>query len=134
VVADGREEAGAAGERGAPSAGGNGERRRRLLLPVGEKESESASGGVRLAAGKEAGAVGRTWWPTKVRPPRRMRATRRPNAAGVPRRRSVAVCVRGRGTGAGRGMTRGRAGPALVSGQEARPRPASAPPFLFPLF
>jgi len=90
-------------ERGAPSADGNGERQRGLLLRASEREGERASGGARLAAGKEAGAVGRTWWPTRVRPPRLMRATRQPNAAGVPRRHGAAVRARGRGAGAGRG-------------------------------
>jgi len=121
VVADGREEAGAAGKKIL-------ERRwqwraaARLLLRAGEREGERASGGARLAAGERASAVMRTWWPTRVRPPRRMHATRRPNAVGVPRRR---------GAGAGEEVTRGRAGPASASGPEVRPRPVSAPLSLF---
>jgi len=100
VVADGREEAGASVEKSS-------EHRQqwraavRLLLCA----SERASGGARLAAGAKADAAGHTWRPTMARPSRRMRATRRPNAAGMPRRRGAAVRARGRGagTGAGRG-------------------------------
>jgi len=100
VVADGRKEAGVAGRKSS-------ERRRQwraaawLLLRVGERESES--GRARLAAGAKAGAVRRTWWPTRARPSHRLRATWRPNAAGVPWRRGAAVRAHGRGTSAGTG-------------------------------
>ena len=105
MVADGRKEAGAAGKKSS-------ERRRqwraaaRSLLRAGQGEGERASAGARLAGGKEAGAVGRTWWPTRVRPPRRMRTMWRPNAAGVPRCCGAAVHTRGRDAGASRGDAR----------------------------
>jgi len=104
VVADGREEAGAGEEK-------NSERRRqrraaeRLLLHARKRERESARGGARLAVGAKADAAGRTWWPTRARPSRRMRATRRPSSAGVPRRR-----VTGAGAGAGKGASVGGLG------------------------
>ena len=85
VVADGREEAGAGREKSS-------ERWRRwrtavrLLLRASEREGGSARRGARLAAGTEADAAGRTWWPTRARPSRRMRATRRPSSAASPRR------------------------------------------------
>jgi len=102
VLADGKEEAGAGG-------GESSERRRRwqtavrLLLRASEREGESASRRARLVAGTEADAAGRTWWPTRARPSRRMRATRRPCSAGVPRRRGAAVRVRGHGAGTSAG-------------------------------
>ena len=107
VVAEGREEAGAGRERSS-------ERRWRwraaewLLLRASEREGESASKGARLAAGTEADAVGRSWWPTRARLSRRMLATRWPSSAGSPRRHSTAVrartrCGRERGEGGGRG-------------------------------
>jgi len=110
VVANRREEAGA-GEKSS-------ERRRqwraaeRLLVHAGEREreSESARGGARLAAEAKADAAGHTWWLTRARPSRRMRAMQRPSSAGVPRRRGAAVRARGRGAGAGAGKGRARAG------------------------
>jgi len=84
------------------SVGGKGERRSGCCC-ARERESESARGGARLAAGAKADAAGRTWWPTRARPSRRMRATWRPSSAGVPRRRGAAVRVHGRGAGAGAG-------------------------------
>jgi len=119
VVADGREEAGAGEEKSS-------ERRRqwraaeRLLLRAGERESESARGGARLTAGAKADVAGRTWWPTRARPSRRMRATRRPSSAGVPRRRGAAVRARGRGAGAGagKGASAGGLGRLRLAGQK----------------
>jgi len=84
------------------------------------RERERKSWLVQMAVGVKAGAVGRTWWPSRARPSRRMRATRQPNAAGVPRRRSAAVRARGRGAGAG-------------AGELGQLRPASAP-FPFSIF
>jgi len=102
VLADEREEARAGRERSS-------ERRRqwraavRLLLRASEREGESASRGVPLAAGTEADTAGRTWWPTRARPSHRKRATRRPSSAGSPRRHGAAVRARGRGAGASAG-------------------------------
>ena len=97
------------------------------------RERERESGEAQLATEEEAGAAGQTWWPTRVRPPRRMRATRRPSSAGSPRRHGAAVrtwtWARARG-----GETRRWAGPASASGPEARPRPTSAPLSLFHFF
>jgi len=58
---------------------------------VGVREREWRSGRAQMVAEEEAGAAGRTWWPTRERPPRRMRATRRPSSAGSPRRHGAAV-------------------------------------------
>jgi len=90
---------------------------------------------VRLAAGAKVSVAGRTWWPTRARPSRRMRATRRPNAAGVPRRCGAAVRARGRGAGAGarRGKRAGGLGWLRPTGQK-RGRDLLAPPFLFFIF
>ena len=134
VVADGREEVRAGGKESS-------EHRRqwraaaRLLLRVGGSEVERASGGACLAAGAKAGAVGRTSWPTRARPSRRMRATRRSNAAGVPWRSGVAVRARGRGAGAvaGRGVSAGGLGQLRPAGQK-RGRSLLAPPFPFSIF
>ena len=65
------------------------------------RERERRSWQAQMAARTEADAAGRTWWPTRARPSRRMRATRRPSSAGVPRRRGAAVRACGRGAGAG---------------------------------
>jgi len=64
----------------------------------------STSGGAQMAAGAEADAAGRSWWPTRARPSCRMLATRRPGSAGAPWRH-----------GAGKGVSAGgmdRLGPA----------------------
>jgi len=60
---------------------------------------------VQMAAGTEADATVRSWWPTRARPSRRMRATRRPSSAGSPRRHGSAVHARTR-----RGRERGERG------------------------
>ena len=122
VVADGREEAGAGGDKSS-------ELRRQWraavrLLRAGERESERASGGARLVVRAKADAAGQTWWPTRARPSRRMRATRQPNAAGVPRRRGTAVRARGRGAGASARKGQARAGWASF-GQRARSEAAA---------
>jgi len=99
----------------------------RLLLRASEREGESVSRGARLVAGTEEDAGGHTWWPTRARPSRRMRATQRPSSAGSPRRHGVAVRARGR-----RKRGRGEAGPASLAGPVGWRRPASEqPPFLF---
>ena len=111
VVADGREEAGAGGEESS-------ERRQqwrvavRLLLRAGERKSERASGGVRLAAGAKADGAGHTSWPTRARPSRRMCATLRPSSAGSPRRHGAVVRARAHvaGVSAGKGVSAGGLG------------------------
>ena len=119
VVADGREEVRAGG-------GESSERRRqwraavRLLLRAGEGDSKRASGGACPAAGAKADAAGRTWWPTRARPSRRMRATWRPSSASSPRRHSAAVRARGHGAGAsaGKGASVGGLGRLRPAGQK----------------
>jgi len=98
------------------------------------RERERKGWRSQMAARAEAGAAGRSWWPTRARPGDRMLATRQPSSAGSPQRRGAAVCAgTRRGREHGEGGERGRAGPASASGPEVRPRPASAPlfPFLF---
>jgi len=87
-----------------------------------------------MAAEEEAGTAGRSWWPTRARPGRRMRATRWPSSAGMPRRHGAPVRARGRGHWRGEGVDALVGWAASASGPEARPRPASAPLSLFQFF
>jgi len=96
------------------------------------REREREGWRAQMTARAEAGAAGRSWWPTRARPGDRMLATRQPSSAGWPRRRGAAVRTRTRrGRERGEGGERGRAGLASASGPEVRPRPASAP---FPFY
>jgi len=101
VVAEERKEGGASRERSS-------ERQRRWraverqLLRASKREGESASEEAQMAAGTEADAAGRSWWPTGARPGCRMLATRRASSAGAPRRHGAAVRARARGRGRAR--------------------------------
>jgi len=66
------------------------------------REREREGWRVQMAARAEAGAAGRSWWPTRACPGDRMLATRQPSSAGSPRRRGTAVLARTR-----RGRERG---------------------------
>jgi len=74
------------------------------------RERERESRWAQMAARAEAGAAGRSWWPTRARPSDRMLATRQPSSAGSPRRRGAAVRAqtrRGRERGCGEGESAG---------------------------
>jgi len=103
------------GDGGALRARSEGERAR-------EKELTGANG--------SGGGDGRSWWPTRARPGRRMRATRRPSSAGTQRRHGAAIRARGRGRWCGEGVTRWWARPLRPAGQK-RGRGLLAPPFPF---
>jgi len=66
-------------------------------------DGERAREGERGGATGSGGEGGRTWWSARVRPPRRMRATRLPSSTGSPRRHGAAVRRVDVGAGAGRG-------------------------------
>ena len=82
------------------------------------RESERGGAGGRKWQRRQADAAGRTWWPTRARPGRRMRATRRPSSTGSPRRHGAAVRERGRGAGAGKGASTGEVGRLRPVGQK----------------
>ena len=97
VVAERKGEAGAGRERSSkPSA--TMARGRAAAVAREREKGESAREGAQMAAGTEADAAGRSWWPTKARPGYRMLATRRPSSAGAPRRHGASV---GKGVSAG---------------------------------
>ena len=102
---------------------------------VRARERVGRSWRAQMVVGTEADASGRSWWPTRARPSRRMRATRRPSSTGPPQWHGAAVRAwtrrrRERGEGGERGM--GRPGMLRWLGWlvGAGP-PVNSPPFLF---
>jgi len=99
------------------------------------RERERRRWWAQMAAGTEAIATGRSWWPSRARPSHRMRATRRPSSAGSQQRHGAAVRTRGRGasTSAGKGASAGGLVRLRPVGQK-RGRSLLAPPFPFSIF